>query len=207
MSQLAWMVSLLPESIFVFLMYTLLLCGGLLYAASKLVSWIPLMSQYHLPAELAAVALLLVSVYFFGWYGNEAQWQARIKELEAKVAAAEAKSREVNTVIQTRILTKIKTVKEIVYVNKELIKEVAGKQLDAKCELPMSTVFVHDSASQNEVSRGPGSVDGTPSAVKASDLLGTVVENYGTYYEIREKLIGWQEWYKEQKKTFEEAQK
>jgi len=207
MSQLAWMVSLLPDSIFVFLMYALLLCGGLLYAASKLVNWIPLMSQYHLPAELAAVTLLLVSVYFFGWHGNEAQWQQRIKELEAKVAAAEAKSREVNTVIQTRILTKIKTVKEIVYVNKELIKEVAGKQLDAKCELPMSTVFVHDSASRNEVSRGPGSTDGTPSTVKASDLLGTVVENYGTYYEIREKLIGWQEWYKEQKKTFEEAQK
>ena len=73
MSQLAWMISLLPESIFVFLMYTLLLCGGLLYAASKLVNWIPLMSQYHLPAELAAVALLIVSVYFFGWRGNEAQ--------------------------------------------------------------------------------------------------------------------------------------
>ena len=43
--------------------------------------------------------------------------------------------------------------------------------------------------------------------VKASDLLTTVVENYGTYYEIREKLMGWQTWYKEQKKIFEEAQK
>lgn len=203
MSQLAWIGSLLPDSVFVFLMYAVLLCGSLLYVASKLVNWIPLMSQYHLPAELAAVALLLVSAYFFGWHGNEAQWQSRVKELEAKVAAAEAKSQEVNTVIQTRIQTKIKTVKEIVYVNKELIKEVAGKQLDAKCELPMSTVFVHNSASQNEVSRGAGSTDGTPSTVKASDLLGTVVENYGTYYEIREKLIGWQEWYKEQKKIFE----
>jgi hypothetical protein len=87
MSQLAWMVSLLPDSIFVFLMYAVLLCGALLYVASKLVNWIPLMSQYHLVAELAAVALLIVSVYFFGWHGNEALWQARVKELEAKLEA------------------------------------------------------------------------------------------------------------------------
>lgn len=42
-----------------------------------------------------------------------------------------------------------------------------------------------------------------PTNAKASDLLITVVENYGTYYEVREKLLAWQQWYAEQKKIFE----
>lgn len=42
-----------------------------------------------------------------------------------------------------------------------------------------------------------------PTNTKASGLLITVVENYGTYYEVREKLLAWQQWYAEQKKIFE----
>ena len=48
--------------------------------------------------------------------------------------------------------------------------------------------MLHDSASRNEVARGPGSVDGTPSDIKASALLDTVVENYGSCNENIEKL-------------------
>ena len=53
------------------------------------------------------------------------------------------------------------------------------------------------------ISSGASSTDGSPSDVKPSKLLTTVVDNYGTYYEMREKLIGWQTWYVEQKKIFE----
>ena len=53
---------------------------------------------------------------------------------------------------------------------------------------------------------GASSTDGTPSTVKASELLDTVVVNYGTYYEVAEKLKGWQEWYRSQKAIFENLQ-
>jgi len=36
-----------------------------------------------------------------------------------------------------------------------------------------------------------------------SDLLENVNENYGTYYEIREKLNAWQFWYKTQKNIYD----
>jgi hypothetical protein len=110
-------------------------------------------------------------------------------------------------VVETKVVTKIKVVKQNVYVNREIIKEVAGKQLDASCALPVSTVVLHDSASRNEVARGTGSTDGTPSTVKASELLDTVIVNYGTYYEVAEKLKGWQEWYRSQKAIFENLQR
>jgi hypothetical protein len=36
-----------------------------------------------------------------------------------------------------------------------------------------------------------------------SDLLENINENYGTYYEIREKLQAWQYWYKTQKNIYD----
>jgi len=203
MGQLGWMLSLIPDSIFVWIYYVMLTLGVGLYVASKLVTWIPLMGQYKLPAELVGVVLLVVGAYFYGGYGVQAAWQARVAELEAKVKAAEEQSQKVNTIIQERVVTKIKVVKENVYVNREIIKEVAGKQLDASCSLPKSTISLHDSASRNEVAGRAESTDGTPSEIKASQLLDRVVENYGSCHENAAQLEAWQEWYREQKKIFE----
>lgn len=37
---------------------------------------------------------------------------------------------------------------------------------------------------------------------KASEVFDTVVENYGTYHEVSNRLSIWQKWYEEQKKIF-----
>ena len=203
MGQIGWMLSLIPDSIFVWVYYILTILGVGLYVGSKLVRLIPFMGQYKLPAELVGVVLLVAGAYLFGGYGVQKAWLARVAELEAKVKIAEEKSQQVNTVIETKIVEKIKVVKENVYVNREIIKEVAGKQLDAQCTLPKSTVSLHDSASRNEVAERAESTDGTPSGVEASRLLDRVVENYGACHENAEKLKMWQEWYREQKKIFE----
>ena len=203
MDQLVWMFSLLPDSIFVMLTYAIFALGLLLYIASKMAQWIPIMAQYRVPAELVGVLCLCAGAFFFGGLGNEEHWLTKIKELEEKVQIAESRSREVNTVIETKFVTKIKVVKETVYANKEIIREVAGAQLDSQCSLPRSSIVLHDSASRNEVARGPESVDGTPSNIKASELLETVVDNYGSCHENIEKLKAWQEWYRAQKQIFE----
>ena len=203
MWQIQWVLALIPDSFFLWITYLLIAVGVGLYVASKLVTWIPLISQYKLPAELVGVVLLVAGSYLFGSHGTEMAWRERVRELEAKVKVAEEKSQQVNTVIETKIVEKIKVVKENVYVNREIIKEVAGKQLDAQCTLPKSTISLHDSASRNEVARGPESTDGAPSGIEASRLLDRVVENYGSCHENAEKLKMWQEWYREQKKIFE----
>ena len=203
MGQIGWMLSLIPDTLFIWIYYIMLTLGVGLYIVSKLVKWLPMMGQYKLPAELVGVVLLVVGAYFYGGHGVQQAWLARVQELEAKVKIAEEKSQQVNTVIETRVVTKIKVVKENVYVNREIIKEVAGKQLDASCSLPKSTISLHDSASRNEVAERAAATDGTPSEVKASQLLDRVVENYGSCHENAAKLEAWQEWYREQKKIFE----
>jgi hypothetical protein len=199
MWQIQWLLQLIPDGIFVWLTYLLFAAGVILYVASKLVSWIPLMGQYRFPAELAGVLALVVAAYFYGG----ASYREQIAEMKQQVRIAEEKSQQVNTVIETKIIEKIKVVKENVYITREIVKEVAGQQLDAQCSLPRSTISLHDSASRNEVPQRAAATDGTPSGVEASRLLDRVIENYGACHENTEKLKMWQQWYDNQRKIYE----
>jgi hypothetical protein len=134
MSQLGWMLGLIPDSFFVWITYTLMIIGAGLYVASKLVTWIPLMGQYKLPAELIGIVVLLGGVYLFGGYGVEMSWRDKVRELEDKVRVAESKSQEVKIQIQEKIVVKTKVIKERETVYVDRIKEIA-KEVDAKCEV------------------------------------------------------------------------
>ena len=122
MGQIGWMLSLIPDTLFIWIYYIMLTLGVGLYVASKLIKWLPMMGQYKLPAELVGVVLLVAGAYFYGGHSVQSAWLARVAELEAKVKIAEEKSQQVNTVIETKIVTKVKVIKENVYVNREIIK-------------------------------------------------------------------------------------
>ena len=199
MWQIQWMLQLIPDSLFVWITYALFLTGVVLYIASKLVTIIPMINRYKLVAELSGVAVLIVAAYFYGGVG----YREMIADLKARVAVAEQQSKDANVALEKKTKEKVQVIKETVYVNKTIIKETAGRQIDSQCVLPRSAVSLHNSASGNQVSRGPESTDGTPSTVKASELLETVVDNYGACHENAEKLRGWQEWYQTQKKIFD----
>jgi hypothetical protein len=199
MWQIQWLLQLIPDGIFVWITYLLFAAGVVLYVASKLVSWIPLMGQYRFPAELAGVVALVIAAYFYGGVS----YREQIAEMKQRVKIAEEKSQQVNTVIETKIIEKIKVVKENVYITREIVKEVAGQQLDAQCSLPQSTVSLHDSASRNEVPQRAAATDGAPSGIEASRLLDRVIENYGACHENTEKLKAWQQWYSNQRKIYE----
>jgi hypothetical protein len=199
MWQIQWLLQLVPDGVFVWLTYLLFAAGAILYVASKLVSWIPLMGQYRFPAELAGVVALVIAAYFYG----SVSYREQIAEMKQQVRIAEEKSQQVNTVIETKIIEKVKVVKENVYITREIVRDTAGQQLDAQCSLPRSTVSLHDSASGNQVPQRAAATDGTPSGVEASRLLDRVIENYGACHENAEKLKMWQQWYDNQRKIYE----
>jgi hypothetical protein len=199
MWQIQWLLQLVPDGIFVWITYLLFGAGVVLYVASKLVSWIPLMGQYRLPAELVGVMALVIAGYFYGGIS----YREQIAEMKQRVRIAEEQSQKVNTVIETKVIEKVKVVKQNVYITREIVRDTAGQQLDAQCSLPRSTVSLHDSASLNQVPQRAAATDGTPSGVEASRLLDRVIENYGACHENAEKLKAWQEWYREQKTIFD----
>jgi hypothetical protein len=153
MWQLGWMVSLIPDSFFIWITYALMLVGAVLYIASKLVTWIPLIKQYKLPAELLGILTLLVGTYLFGGYGVEMSWREKVRQLEEKVKVAESKSQEVKVQIQEKIVYKTKIVKEKETVYIDRIKEIA-KEIDAKCEVDPRVVEELNKAAEDPFKEG-----------------------------------------------------
>ena len=199
MWQIQWVLQLIPDNVFTWITYLLFAAGVLLYIASKLITIIPLMGRYKLPAELIAIAGLVIGAYF----GGQLSYRSAIADLKARVAVAEQQSKDANAELERKTQEHIKELRNAKNANKTIIREVAGRQIDSQCTLPRSAVSLHDSASRGQVARGTESTDGTPSTVKASELLETVVDNYGTCLETAEKLRGWQEWYRTQQKIFD----
>ena len=148
MWQFQWMLSFIPDSLFIWITYGLMAIGAGLYVASKLVQWIPLMGKYKLPAELIGIVVLLGGVYLFGGYGVEMSWRDKVRQLEEKVKAAEAKSQEVKIQIQEKIVYKTKVVKEKETVYIDRIKEIA-KEVDAKCEVDPRVIEELNKASED----------------------------------------------------------
>lgn len=148
MWQFQWMLSLIPDSFFVWITYGLMSIGLALYIASKLVVWIPLMGQYKLPAELVGIIVLLTGTYLFGGYGVEMSWRDKVRQLEEKLKAAESQSQEVKIQIQEKIIYKTKIVKERETVYVDRIKEIA-KEVDAKCEVDTRVIDALNKASED----------------------------------------------------------
>jgi len=154
--------------------------------------------------QLLAVFTMAVAAFSMGSRSNNDAVEARADKLNSKIEVVEEIQKIKNLEIREKIITKIKYIKEVTDANAIQVEIVAPK-LDHDCKLTDAAVLLHNASSQNEVSRSSPGADAGTSEVKASELLNTVQENYGTYYEVVAKLKLWQEWYKQQKELFELA--
>jgi hypothetical protein len=140
-----WILHFLPDGFILFVVYAVLALGAGLTAASYLIKYIPGISAYKLPMRIAGVILLICGVYFYGGYSTEMQWRARVAEMEEKVKVVVKKQVVVNTKIQTKVVEKIKLVKErekgqVQYIEKEVVK------YNDKCTIPKEFINVVNEA-------------------------------------------------------------
>jgi hypothetical protein len=110
--------------------------GAVLYFFSGFIQAIPF-AQARLAGmsiKYIGLALLLGGIYLTGGAGVTALWQQEIKEANAKIEAAETKSKETNLVIQKEYIDRIKTIKEVeVQVQEKIIEDSA--KIDAECKI------------------------------------------------------------------------
>jgi len=191
-----WMLALVPTEILQLFVHGVVGLAAVLFVASFF------FGVYKPFIRVAAVVAALFGIYFEGGYMTEKEWRARVEALEAKVKVAEEKSAEVNTVIEKQYVDRVKVIKETANANIQYVDRVVAKY-DNLCTVSNAAVLLHDSASRNEVARSSLGLDEGTSSLKISDILSTVTDNYSTYYQVREQVLGWQQWYKEQKKIFE----
>lgn len=91
------------------------------------------------------ITIFAISLFLIGANWNNNYWLAKVKEVEAKLAVAEAESARENTKIIEKVVTKRELVrlqgKEIVkYVDREVVK------YDENCKVPEPVVEAHNKA-------------------------------------------------------------
>jgi len=146
----SWLLGFIPDTIFIWFSYALIGIGVSLYVISKVIRWLPLLSQYKFPAEILGVVLLTVGAYVFGSYGTEMVWRERVRELEEKVKISEEKSKEKNIEIRTKIVEKIKEVKVVQEVVKNIIVE-KEKVIDAQCKVAPEAIDILNLAATGQL--------------------------------------------------------
>lgn len=137
-----WLLSWLPDFVF----HLLLIAGVLGLLASIVLDSIPFISSNAKAIQLASGVVLLFAIYFEGGIANEDKWQARIKELEVKVAKAETQSVEANSKLSKALAEKDKAVALAQAELKNRVRAGAAA-MDAVCRIPADVVSIlNDSA-------------------------------------------------------------
>ena len=119
-----WVLKFLPDWIF----YGILLLGVVGLAVTYLIRFIPIPAiyLYKTPIQLVSVVFIAFGVYMAGAISNEEAWQAKVKELEAKIAEAEATGQKENVRIVEKVVNKLQIVRQrgddiIKYVDREAV--------------------------------------------------------------------------------------
>lgn len=136
-----WLFNLLPDWIFHLIVFVGIL--GLLSAT--FFGFIPFVSKYTIPVKVASIVLLVIGVWFEGGLSNNAAWMEKVHALEKKVAEAEAKSAEANTLLTSRIAEKNKEIATMQATLKNKIKQFASI-MDSECKIPEEAISVLNEA-------------------------------------------------------------
>ena len=138
-----WILQWLPNWIF----YLMFFAGLLGLVATYVMKFIPFVYMYRTPIQVASVILVAVGTYMAGAISNEEAWVARVKEMELKVAEAEAQSAKENIKVVEKVVNKVQIVRQrgddiIKYVDREITK------YDNQCVIPKEFVEAHNRAAE-----------------------------------------------------------
>lgn len=142
-----WLLHLLPDAFLIWII-NILITGGLIgmvvgFFGSKL----PFVGTYARIIQIASIVAFCIGLYWKGGYSVEQDWRERVAEMEAKIKVSEEKSKEINTVIETKYRDRVKKITETKEVIVEKIK-VNEKIIDAKCELDPIVISILNEAAK-----------------------------------------------------------
>jgi hypothetical protein len=160
MAQIGWMIGLLPDAFLNWFYWAIIVTGITGVLAGWLGKWIPFYGNYVKILQPVGIILLVLGVWLRGGYDTEMAWRAKVAEAEARVAAAEQKSQETNTVIEKQVVEKTKVIKgKTEYITQYLDREVVKKEEIIKyieqCPVPKEIIDIHNQAADlNKAAEG-----------------------------------------------------
>ena len=144
-----WILNWLPNWIF----YAIFFAGLLGLLATYVMKFIPFVYVYRTPIQAISILAIVIGTYMSGAISNEEAWQAKVKEMELKVAAAEVKSVKENIKIVEKVVTKTEYITRrgqdiIQYVDKEIVKYDTKFAPSGVCELPKEFIKAINNAAE-----------------------------------------------------------
>ena len=144
-----WIISFLPDWVF----HAITFMGVLGTVAGFVLGMVPVIKTYIIPVRVISILLLSLGLYLEGGLADYAVWEAKVKEVEAKLAQAELQSAKENTKIVTKVITKTQIVRtrgqDIVrYVDREIVKYDVKFAPGGQCEIPKEFIKAHNDAAE-----------------------------------------------------------
>lgn len=136
-----WLLSFVPD----FVYHLLLVLSIVAFGASYILKMVPFITGNAFVIRVVSAVLIVFCVWMEGGIANEAKWQARVAELETKVAAAEKAAAEANGRIETVYVDRVRVVKEVQYVVQNRIAKDAAK-LDLTCRVDPEAIEILNQA-------------------------------------------------------------
>ena len=167
-----WILSFLPETV----THLIFFVGVIGVIAGFVLGFIPFITPYKLPIQIISILVLSFGLYLEGGLADQAIWQLKVKEVEAQVKQAEAKSQESNVQVVTELVTKTKVVHDrgqdiIKYIDKEVAVDKEVIKFVENCSIPDIIIKTHNLAAQNkpiEIIKQPEVV--TPEPIKVEPV-------------------------------------
>jgi len=144
-----WIISFLPDWVF----HAITFAGVLGTVAGFVLGMIPVIKTYIIPVRVISILLLSIGLYLEGGLADYAVWEAKVKEVEAKLAEAELKSAKENTKIVTKVITKTQIVRtrgETItkYIDREIVKYDTKFAPGGQCEIPKDFIKALNDAAE-----------------------------------------------------------
>jgi hypothetical protein len=144
-----WMLSFVPDAWLYLAVLIVLGLGAALYAFSYFTAFVPALIPFKEPIRILGTVLAIAGVYFYGSYDTEEMWRNRVAEVEAKVARAEAASKEANVKLDKKAQERVQLIREKGLIVKQYIDREVVKY-DDSCKIPDAVVRAHNAAAKNE---------------------------------------------------------
>jgi hypothetical protein len=140
-----WILNFLPE----WSLHALLIVAVLTTIAGFVLTMIPVIKTYAIPIKIIGIILLSTALYLEGGLSEKKDWELKAKELEVKIAEAEAKSQKENVKIVEKVVKKTEYYRlrgndVIQYVDREVTK------YDNQCVIPKEFVKAHNDAAEKQ---------------------------------------------------------
>jgi cytochrome c biogenesis protein CcdA len=136
-----WILKFLPDFVF----HLIFIAGLLGLGASFVLKFVPFVTQYRVPIQVAASILIAIGLYMEGAISDNTAWVDRVHQMEKKVAEAQAESADANT----KLVTEIARNREKIASNQAAVKQAIQQNIQAinrQCKLTDVSVEMYNQA-------------------------------------------------------------